>query len=226
MNYKYKTVLVTGGSSGIGESVLKEFADKKPKRLFSFDINEPKERIPNVNYIQVDVSNGYDLSKAMSNIPDDSCNDIDFVVNCAGVMEEETPEGIEKMFKVNAKGTSNLLHNLTNRFSQGAVFVQVSSAMALNLKECIGYSGSKLAGALIAKSYGECTLRNHSTVKIVYPGPVDTPLFRKGKTEERIQRIKPTKPEELAEKIIALIESDKKVLRCLDDFPNWTYVLE
>src|SRR3989338_2972747 len=130
------------------------------------------------------------------------------------------------MFQVNVKGTSNLLHILRINFESNSIFVQISSERALKLNEFIGYSSSKLAGALVAKSFAESVWNYRGAIKIVYPGPVDTPLFRRGKSEERINKIQPTKPEDLAKKIIELIESNKKVLRCLDDFPNWTYVLE
>ncbi|MEK6937302.1 MAG: SDR family oxidoreductase [Nanoarchaeota archaeon] len=219
------SAIVAGGSSGIGNALLEELSQKYDWNLYSFDITEPKIEIPKVKYLKVDVTDSDSISSGLDAVE----GHLELIVNSAGVKDEETPEGIKRMFKVNVQGTANLLTVIGLYLENQAVsstFVQVSSAMALSLDpNFLGYSLSKLGGTMVAESFKNSPYFNNR-IKIVYPGPVDTPLFRKGKTNESIQRIQPTKPKIIAEKIMDLVRSSKDILRCLDDFPNWTYILE
>ena len=221
MDYEGKTVIVAGGSSGIGHAVAEEFLSQGSQDIYSFDIERPRTRLEHVLYRRVDVRNPRSIMRGLSSIR----NPIDYLVNSAGVRENETLEGIRKMFDVNVNGAFYLFHLSEPKLSDDATIVQVSSDLARSLpKQNLGYALSKLASYNVAKQFA--VLHPEVRVKIALPGPIDTPLFRRGKTKEEISHIKPRSPQYLAERILKLIESDKQELVCKNDVGIWTHELQ
>ena len=217
--YQNKTVLIAGGSSGIGEALVKQF-HRRGSLVYSFDLQSPQNKLKGIEYENVDVSNLSSVRAGLSTIQ----APIDYLINSAGIREEETPEGIKKMFEVNMNGTFNLFRLSLLKLSLNARMVQISSDLAGSLpKDCLGYATSKLASYNIARQFA--AMHQDLEVKIALPGPIDTPLFRKGKSAEKIKGIKPRSAEYLAGKIIELLESDKKELICMNDYGVWTHEL-
>ncbi len=217
--YKNKTILIAGGSSGIGEALVRQFYDKN-SQVYSFDVQNPKNKLKGVRYETVNVCDLNSLRAALSRIQ----NQVDYLINSAGIRDEETPEGIKKMFDVNMNGTFNLLYLSQPKLSSNAKIIQISSDLARTLpKDSLGYATSKLAGYNVAKQFA--AFHKGFDIKIALPGPIDTPLFRRGKSPERIEKIKPRSPEYLAEKIIELLGSDKEELVCMNDVGIWTHEL-
>ncbi len=217
--YENKTVLIAGGSSGIGEALVRQFSNRG-SQVYSFDIQAPQSRLEGVRYEIADVCGPNSLRAALSEI----AGPIDYFIISAGIRDEESPEGLKMMFDVNMNGAANLFGLSKTRVASNAKIVQISSDLARTLSVPIsGYAASKLAAYNVAKQFA--ALNEGFDVKIAFPGPIDTPLFRRGKSAERIAGIKPRSPEYLAEMIIALIESDKKELVCMNDVGVWTYVL-
>ena len=216
--YKDKTVLITGGASGIGHAVAQEFARRKA-HIYSFDIQPPQQKLERVAYRTVDVCNYAHLGAELRSI-----SPLDYVVHSAGINCEPTPEGVRKMFDVNLKGSLNLFSLVTSHLVGRGQLVHIASDQARSLPaDALGYATSKLAGYIAAQQLADRF--PHLIVKFALPGPVDTPLFRRGKADERIKRINPQSPDYLARKILELLESDKKQLVCKDDFGIWTHEL-
>ena len=151
-------------------------------------------------------------------------NSINCLINSAGIRDEETSKGIKNMFDVNMNGAFYLLHLSQPKLAYGAKIVQISSGLATALpRNNLGYATSKLASYNIAKQFA--ALYPNFDVKIALPGPIDTPLFRRGKSRENIEKINPKSPLYLAEKIIELLESDKKELICINNSGVWAHEL-
>ena len=64
MNLKNKIVLLTGGSTGIGESIAKYFKDKGA-RVIIFGLNKPKY---GVEFYKVDVSKEDEIKNALEKL--------------------------------------------------------------------------------------------------------------------------------------------------------------
>lgn len=122
-----KTVLVTGASSGIGQSVAKEFARTSPKSLkiilTARRVDKLKETAAeiqkevgdgvNVLPVQLDVSKPEEVKGFHGKLPDDF-KDIDILVNNAGLVKgvakapDILPEDIDTMFSTNVTGLINM----------------------------------------------------------------------------------------------------------------------
>ena len=89
---------------------------------------------------------------------------------------------------VNVKGTYFACQQAAKRMADGGRIINISSTTtALMLPTYSAYVASKGAveqiSQVLCKEFGDRKI----TVNIVSPGPTDTLLFRKGKTEEQIE---------------------------------------
>jgi 3-hydroxy acid dehydrogenase / malonic semialdehyde reductase len=122
-----KTVLVTGASSGIGQSVAKEFARTSPRSLkviltarrveklkeVAAEIHEEFGDGVKVLPVQLDVSKPEEVKGLHGKLPD-GFKDIDILVNNAGLVKgvakapDILPEDIDIMFSTNVTGLINM----------------------------------------------------------------------------------------------------------------------
>ena len=122
-----KTILVTGASSGIGQSVAKEFARTSPKSLkiiltarrleklkgVAADIQKEAGDGVKVLPVQLDVSKQEEVKSFHGKLPDDF-KDIDVLVNNAGLVKgvakapDILPEDTDIMFSTNVTGLINM----------------------------------------------------------------------------------------------------------------------
>jgi 3-hydroxy acid dehydrogenase / malonic semialdehyde reductase len=122
-----KTVLVTGASSGIGQSVAKEFARTSPKSLklvltarredklkeLATEIKKEVGDGVRVLPVQLDVSKPEEVKRFHGDLPDEF-KDIDVLVNNAGLVKgvakapEILVEDIDVMFSTNVTGLINM----------------------------------------------------------------------------------------------------------------------
>lgn len=109
------TVLITGGSSGIGLEMAKEFVKRNNKVIIT-GRNEPKLQkakalLGNVVAIQCDVSNAAEVEKLYQQVAKDF-HELNILINNAGIMRminlqhhSYSKEALFKEFDVNVKGT-------------------------------------------------------------------------------------------------------------------------
>ncbi len=172
-----KTVLITGGASGIGEAISKRFL-KENFRVIVFDLQKPDFEC---DYYRVDISNEKDLEKVFSEI-----KNLDVLVNNAGIyfqksLEKTSGDDLDKIFSVNLKGTflvSKMAINLLKE-SKGNI-VNISSALSLvpeldSPAYCMTKSGINMFTKCLAQEYAGEGVR----VNAVLPGPIMTPLLKK-----------------------------------------------
>jgi len=109
MNFKDKVVVVTGASSGIGESCAKKLLDLGAK-VAGFDIKPGKITHESFKSYVVDVADDNSVKAAVDEV-DSSFGRIDALVNCAGISSSYKPfydmtmNEWEKVISVNLKGT-------------------------------------------------------------------------------------------------------------------------
>ncbi len=179
-----KTAIVTGGSSGIGLSIVKKFIAAN-YRVFNLDIQASAVG----NYCHCDITNHRQVEQIITDIADKFA--IDVLVISAGVHFSATIENtsitdFDKVLNLNVKGAfsaiKSVLPNMkTNR--DGAIIL-ISSDQALVAKHnSFAYNLSKAALASIAKTtaldYAQFNIRANA----VCPGTIETPLYHQAITD-------------------------------------------
>jgi 3-oxoacyl-[acyl-carrier protein] reductase len=223
MTIKGKTVVISGGSSGIGAAIAKKLVSQGAK-VYSLDKNDPVQPLRDVSYFGVNLTNEVEVRSAIKKVTES----IDLLISCAGVMRrgtifDSTPEDYDFLMNNNLKSAWLLIKTVKEKLADNAIVLQIASRHALTVVPDPGlYTLSKKAVATLAEILAKTS--PDLTVKIAYPGPVLTPLLLTGRTpedQERIAKIA-AKPEELAEKIWELLCSDSKEL----DFNETTWQYE
>ena len=173
-----KTILITGGSSGIGKAIATLFREKDYE-VVTIGKTHGKE-IDNNNHFVVDVSDYYAVKKVI-----DSIDTIDIVVNCAGVINsDEEPESfsietLNSVIDVNLKGTIMICGLVIDKMVSNNVngnVINISSISNKGSKYFPIYSASK--GAIvsytksIASRYGKEGIR----CNVISPGIIETPM--------------------------------------------------
>lgn len=232
MNLKNKTVLITGGTSGIGLAIALNLI-AKGAQVISFDKNQPrfnrgqpKDPSSNIKHFSVDITNSDQIKSALSQMN----TQIDILINNAGVVRrgkllESSEEDFDFIMGVNLKGSWLMLKQAKDYLKKSGVIIQIASRHGIYLPtDPALYAISKAAviaqTEVLKKTYPEYI------VKLICPGPIDTPLARSGMTPEGLaQKMKIwDTPENLAKKVAELLETDKEKLVYSQE--SWSYNFE
>ena len=120
---------------------------------------------------------------------------LDILVNNAGIriskdVVDIREEEFDRLFAINVKGTFMACQQAARRLSDGGKIINVSSAVTrMMLPGYSLYSASKGAVDQITRVLAKELGGRNITVNAVSPGPVDTELFREGKSEEMVQQM-------------------------------------
>ncbi len=193
MNFQDKTVLVTGGSSGIGKAICEEFHNQEAK-VVVFDLVESD---PQYEYYKVDITKEEEIKSALNNIPK-----IDILVNCAGVyiqkyVEDTTTEELDKVIDTNLKGTYLVTKNVLPLIKQSkGNIINISSGLGIAPElTSPAYCMTKSGIIMLTKCLAQQLAQEHVRVNAVLPGPIDTPLLRDSfSTEEEMEEYKNLNP--------------------------------
>ena len=226
-NFKDKTVLITGGASGIGLLMAEISVQKGASNLIVLDIDqhalqkmEGKFRSAGcaILNISVDITSEQELKQAISEIEKANL-EVDILINNAGVVTgknfaNHSFNDIDKNMQVNSiapmKLTSAILPSMINRKSGHIVNISSAASMLSNPKMSV-YCASKWAMTGWSDSLRIEMEQENTGVKVltVTPYYIDTGMFKGVKSP-----IVPIlKPEKVAQKIIRAIENDKIILR-------------
>jgi len=142
MDLKNSTILITGGTSGIGLELVKQLTEqgstiivtgRKPEAL-----HETKRRFPNIHLFQSDVSNPQDIERLYKEVTQ-QFPDLNMIVNNAGEMRlldvqdaSKDLENITREIDINLTGTIRMVHQFLPHLikKRTAAIVNVSSAIA------------------------------------------------------------------------------------------------
>lgn len=224
MKLKGRTLLVTGGGSGIGRLMALGAAERGAKVVL-WDLHvESGEAVRDeiranggvAEAFQVDVSNRHQVAEVGKRT-----GPVDVVINNAGVISgaplmELTDEQIERTFDVNVLAhfwvTRAFLPGMIKRGS-GTVVTIASAAGMVGVAKQTDYSSSKFAAFGFAESL-RMEMRKYQTGVtsfLVCPYYIDTGMFEGVKT--RFPLILPIlQPEYVAEKVLNGIESGRELL--------------
>ena len=225
-----KTVIVTGGSRGIGASIVKELAKCGYNVVLNYNkseeaaMNIQKELCNqniNIEIFKADVSKRAEV-KELVKFTLDKFKNVDILINNAGIDQiklftDITDDDWNTMMQVNVNSvfycTQEVLENMIHN-KKGCI-INISSIWGSIGASCeVHYSASKAAiegmTKALAKELGPSNIRVNS----IAPGLVDTDM-NKNVTEEDIQELKKeiplgrmAKPEEIAKSVKWLIEDE------------------
>ena len=237
LNFSGRTALITGGSGGIGLSIVNKLIENKIKVII-LDINPPNKKIllnKLVEFIQTDLSIYKNLQLSLKGIKK-KYKKIDYVINAAGVLwfdkdislEKISINTWEKVLSINLNSIVIVLQSILplmkkNKFGS---IVHISSVDALSgdNKPQDAYGSSKAALLRLSKSisiqYASKNIRSNS----ILPGPIETPMQKRWKTNPKakkdLSKIIPLqrvgKPVDIANSTIFLLSDESSFITGTD----------
>lgn len=176
MNLSQKTVLLTGGSSGIGRAIAKSCLEKGAQ-LIVFG-----QHVPNYEcqFFQVNVGLEEEIRAAL-----DKIDRVDALINNAGIahlskLEEIRTEELNQMLEVNFKGVLWMCKYTVPKMPSGANIINVSSIAGIQSYEDFGiYCATKAAVISLTKTLAIELAPKKIRVNAIAPGAVETSIWNK-----------------------------------------------
>jgi len=221
-----KTCIVTGGSSGIGLSIVKLFLANN-YQVFNLDIVDGSYG----EFRQCDVTDHQQVKDIISTIAKQSA--IDVLISNAGIhysanIENTTEQQLDKMFSLNVKGAYSAIQAVLpsmKTHNKGAIILMASDQALVAKQNSFAYNLTKTSLASMAKTTALDYAAFNIRANAVCPGTIETPLYhqaidnyckKSGADKEQIhieeQSLQPLnrlgRPEEVAE-LVLFLASDK-----------------
>ena len=220
-----KTVVVTGGSGGIGSQICKSFASigYKVALIYNTNLSRAQELEGyGVKIYQADVTSEQSVNSAFDKIRAE-LGKISVLINCAGISVKGlfqccSSEDFDKIFGVNVKGVFNCTKAVISDMLEleGGDIINISSIWASRPASCeVLYSATKGAVNSLTLSLADELQFSSIKVNAISPGFVDTPM-NAGLTQEEIADFlkenglkRAVGAEEIAQKCIEIINGSK-----------------
>ncbi|HEY0222869.1 MAG TPA: SDR family oxidoreductase [Lactovum miscens] len=208
-----KNYIVTGGSSGIGESIVKSLLNQGAK-VANFDIHESNETHQNMLFVKTNITDRENVKKSIS-IVEKTFGTVDGLVNNAGInipsllVDIQDPEGqyelnvnsFDKMLAINVKGTFFMSQEVSRILAKNksGVIVNMSSESGLEGSEGQSiYAATKGAINSLTRSWAKEMAKFGVRVVGIAPGIMETTGLRtvayetalaytRGKTVEQLR---------------------------------------
>lgn len=233
MDFKNKTVLITGGCSGIGKIMCRKSLERGCSKLIIWDINEvgllqTKEEFSKIggeiSTYKVDISD-LDEIKITAQRVRTQVGTVDVLINNAGIVvgkyfHQHTHDQIERSMHINSNAPMHIaLEFLPAMISKnsGAVCNIASSAGLISNPKMSVYAASKWA----VIGWGDSVrlemeqLKKNVSVTTIIPFFINTGMFDGVKS-----KVLPIlEPEKSSERIIKAIENETKMLAM--PLPYW-----
>ncbi len=233
LNFSGRTALITGGSGGIGLSIVKKLIEIKIKVII-LDINSPNKKIllnKLVEFKKIDLSDYKNLQICLKEIRK-KYKKIEYIINAAGVLWFDKDIGLEKIrldtwekvISINLSSIVVVLQSILplmkkNKFGS---IVHISSIDALSGddKPQDAYGSSKAALLRLSKSisiqYASKNIRSNS----ILPGPIETPMQKRWEknpeSKKNLSKVIPLKrvgkPIDIANSAIFLLSDESSFI--------------
>ncbi|MBR2955784.1 MAG: 3-oxoacyl-ACP reductase FabG [Clostridia bacterium] len=219
-----KTILITGGSRGIGEAIVR-LASSKYRVAFTYNTSAQRalalSQEVGAKAYKCDVSASDQVESVIAEIKRDF-GGIDLLVNNAGIAQDKlfqdiTDEDWRKMMGVNLDGTFFVTRAVVpGMISKGyGRIVNVSSMWGTDGASMeTHYSASKAGVIGLTKALSKELAPTGITVNAVAPGAIDTDMMKTYTDEELKEFVSEIpfgrlgKPEEVAEAVMFLLSAD------------------
>ena len=220
-NFKNKTIIVTGGTRGIGRSLAMSFQDKggtviitgtkQYDKVFVEGLGEKTE------YIQLDLSSKRSLNSFRNRIKD--LKRIDVLINNAGINKIDSISKIstndwDNIYEVNLRSPFLLIKEISKKMmnqKKGKILNVASIFSVVSKKKRSAYSSTKWGLIGLTKAVALDLAPFNVQVNAVSPGFIDTELTKKILTKREIQDLTEKipqgrlgKPREIAEIVLFL----------------------
>ena len=198
-----KVAIVTGASGGIGQTIAQRLAQdgfaivatyagnaEKANRL----VDEIEVAGGRASAVQTDVSQ----PEAVANLFEHTIStygQLDVVVHCAGIMPlapiaKGDVEMFDHVINTNLRSTFLIFSQAANHIAEGGRIIAFSSSVLAKSFPTYGaYIASKAGLEALVRVLANELGKRKVTVNAVAPGPVATPLFTKGKSQEEMDKI-------------------------------------
>ncbi len=233
LNFSGRTALITGGSGGIGLSIVKKLIKNKIKVII-LDINTPSKKIllnKFVEFIKIDLSDYKNLQLCLTELKK-KYKKIEYVINAAGVLwfdKDVSLEKIEintwdKVFSINLNSIVIVLQSILPQMKKNKFgsIVHISSIDALSgdNKPQDAYGSSKAALLRLSKSisiqFASKNIRSNS----ILPGPIETPMQERWKknpeSKKNLSNVIPLrrvgKPSDIASSTMFLLSDESSFI--------------
>lgn len=177
-----KTALITGGSSGIGKSLVSKFCREGITTAFA-DIVEPNEESEGSLFFETDLALSQHIQKLIKNV-NENVGTPDIIVCNAGrgiheFLKDGNPDVWEEIFRLNVFGSLRIINGfLKDMLDKGEGDIVLISSVSSQHPYQGGaiYSATKAAIDTIAETL---RLESQPNVRVttVSPGVVDTNFF-------------------------------------------------
>ncbi len=225
MVLKNKTALITGGGTGIGKAIAKEYAKAGASVIIISrkELNLKKTKIEilneinskNIDYFVCDIANKEQVDNLANKIKK-QFGHLNILVNNAGVLGQRKtianyPKDVwEKVININLNGTfyitKALIPLMTKSYSS---IINLSSGVGIEPKKEWGaYSISKFAIEAFTKILSQELLAYNIRVNAVNPGAVRTDMRAKAYPNEDPNTI--AKPDDITKVFLYLAEDSSK----------------
>jgi NAD(P)-dependent dehydrogenase (short-subunit alcohol dehydrogenase family) len=227
---KQKTCVVTGGSSGIGLSIVKLFQENN-YHVFNLDLSTSTFG----DFCPCDVTDVNQVSDIITKISKERA--IDVLVSNAGIhfsanIENTTEDDFDKVVNINVKGAFAAVKAVLPSMKKnrdGAIILMSSDQALIAKHNSFAYNLSKAALASMAKTTALDYAAFNIRANAVCPGTIETPLYHQAidnycqksgknkadihKEEENLQPLKRLgQPEEVAELVFFLASNKAKFI--------------
>ena len=217
-----RTILITGGTSGIGRAAACRFADSGDIVIAT---HLPKEQIEpfgskNVQPLPLDVTDDNSIDAIASQI-----DRLDVLVNSAGIIlrdsREFTTVGFQNVINVNLTGVMRLCTTVHSHLKHQGCIVNLASMLSFfGSQYAPAYSASKGAIVQLTKSLAVAWADDNIRVNAVAPGWIKTnltsPLWQNETRSNQILDRTPMKrwgtPEEVANAIYFLCSHEARFI--------------
>ncbi len=191
-NFEQKRVLITGGTSGMGEATAIAFARAGANVVISgrnqdradVIIDGLKEASGNISFLAADVGQSDQCNSLVSEAVK-ILGGLDIVVNSAGIIyhataEETTDQQWNDTMNVNASGTFYVCRAAIPHLKKaGGVVINIASDAALTGSHHLtAYCASKGAVLQMTRAMAKDYARDNIRIIPICPGDVDTPMLR------------------------------------------------
>ena len=207
-------VIVTGGSSGIGLSIVKLFHDQGAI-IDVLDINQPDEATKKtlglndetITFHEIDITHQEKIKEIVSLIA--IKKGIGILINNAGIAHignaiTTSQEDFQKIFDVNVKGSYNCMHAVLPFMEEqgnGVIVNMASIAATVGLSDRFAYSMSKGAILAMTLSVAKDFVKKGIRCNCISPARVHTPFVDgflnkhyPGQQQEMFHKLSQTQP--------------------------------
>ena len=198
-----RVAIVTGGSRGIGRSVVQRLAGDGYHLVIGYASNsgeaaaavaEAAARGAKAIAVAADIGDS-GAAASLFDQAEQAYGGIDVVVNAAGVMSlaplaDFDLAVLDRMFHTNIRGTFVIGQQAARRVRPGGAIINFSSSvLGRVLPTYTGYAASKAAVEAMTFILAHELRGRNVTVNAVAPGPTATDLFLEGKDQELLNRL-------------------------------------